>query len=131
MTKRRQGVSQGRTCLLSALAILLCSFFAASAAEAFPSFARHAGRDCGYCHTAFPKLNDTGRTYLFNGYRFEAEGEWKAVKDLQSMPVSFEVEVEGLYDNIKTAGDWAEASDLKVEEGEIIAGGAFGKDGRG
>ena len=114
-----------KTLMLLAIAVLL-----PSAAEAFPSFARHVGRDCGYCHTAFPKLNYTGRTYLFNGYRFEAEGEWKAVKDLQSMPVSFEVEVEGLYDNIKTAGDWAEASDLKVEEAEIIAGGAFGKDGR-
>ena len=130
MTKRRPGVSRGRTCLLSALTILLCSFFAASSAEAFPSFARHVGRDCGYCHTAFPKLNDTGRTYLANGYRFEAEGEWKDVKDLQSIPVSFEVEVEWLYDNIRTAGVWAEASDLKVEEAEVIAGGAFGREGR-
>lgn len=115
--------------LLKAL-MLLVAILLPSAAEAFPSFARHVGRDCGYCHTAFPKLNDTGRTFLFNGYRFEAEGEWKAVKDLQSAPVSFEIEVEGLYDNIKTAGVRAEASDLKVEEAEVIAGGAFGKDGR-
>lgn len=118
-----------RAFLLKTL-MLLVAVLLPSAAEAFPSFARQVGRDCGYCHTAFPKLNDTGRTYLFNGYRFEAEGEWKAVKDLQSMPVSFEVEVEGLYDNIKTAGVRAEASDLKVEEAEVIAGGAFGKGGR-
>lgn len=130
MTKRRPGVSRVRLSLLSALALLLCAFFAAPSAEAFPSFARHVGRDCGYCHTAFPKLNDTGRTYLANGYRFEAEAEWKDIKDLQSIPVSFEAEVEGLYDNIKTAGVWSEASDLKVEEAEVIAGGAFGKDGR-
>lgn len=110
--------------------MLFIAILLPSAAEAFPSFARQVGRDCGYCHTAFPKLNDTGRTFLFNGYRFEAEGEWKAVKDLQSMPVSFEVEVEGLYDNIKTAGVRAESSDLKVEEAEVIAAGAFGKDGR-
>lgn len=130
MTKRRQWVSRGRLSLLSALAVLLCAFFAASFAEAFPSFSRHVGRDCGYCHTAFPKLNDTGRTYLANGYRFEAEAEWKDIKDLQSIPISFEVEVEGLYDNIRTAGVWSEASDLKVEEAEVIAGGAFGKEGR-
>lgn len=116
--------------LLKTLMLLVIAVLLPSAAEAFPSFARHVGRDCGYCHTAFPKLNDTGRTFLFNGYRFEAEGEWKAVKDLQSAPVSFEVEVEGLYDNIKTAGDWVEASDLKVEEAEVIAAGAFGKEGR-
>lgn len=115
---------------LKTLMLLVIAVLLPSAAEALPSFARHVGRDCGYCHTAFPKLNDTGRTYLFNGYRFEAEGEWKAVKDLQSLPVSFEVEVEGLYDNIKTAGVRNEASDMKVEEAEVIAGGAFGKEGR-
>lgn len=118
-----------RAVLLKTLMLLVIAVLLPSAADAFPSFARQVGRDCGYCHTAFPKLNDTGRTYLFNGYRFEAEGEWKAVKD-QSMPVSFEVEVEGLYDNIKTAGVRNEASDLKVEEAEVIAGGAFGREGR-
>jgi hypothetical protein len=129
-TMRRPGFSQDRARLLKILALLVMALLLPSAAEAFPSFARHVGRDCGYCHTAFPKLNDTGRTYLFNGYRFEAEGEWRSVKDLQSMPVSFEVEVEGLYDNIKNSGVWAEASDLKVEEAEVIAAGAFGREGR-
>lgn len=127
---RRHVFSRFQACLLKILALLVIALLLPSAAEAFPSFARHVGRDCGYCHTAFPKLNDTGRTYLYNGYRFEAEGEWRSVKDLQSMPVSFEVEVEGLYDNIKTAGVWAEASDLKVEEAEVIAAGAFGREGR-
>lgn len=130
LTKRSRWPRSRREVFLVALAFSLVAFFSASPAEAYPSFARHVGRDCGYCHTAFPKLNDTGRTYLANGYRFEAEGEWRDVKDLQSMPVSFEVEVEGLYDNIRKAGDWAAASDLKVEEAEIIAGGAFGKQGR-
>lgn len=97
---------------------------------AFPHFARQVGRDCGYCHSAFPKLNDTGRTFLYNGYRFEAEGEWRSVKDLSSPPVSFEVEIEGIYNSVKRAGVRAEATDLKVEEAEIIAGGAFGGEGR-
>lgn len=127
---RSHGILKDLACLLKALSLLAVAVLLPSAADAFPSFSRQVGRDCSYCHTAFPKLNDTGRTYLFNGYRFEAEGEWRAVKDLQSMPVSFEVEVEGLYDNIKTAGVRTEASDLKVEEAEVMAGGAFGKDGR-
>mgnify|MGYP003465550750 CR=1 FL=1 len=130
MTKRRPWPLQSCESFLCALALALLAFFVPSSVEAYPSFARHVGRDCGYCHTAFPKLNDTGRTYLANGYRFEAEGEWKDIKDLQSIPVSFEVEVEGLYDNIRTAGVWSEASDLKVEEAEVIAGGAFGREGR-
>lgn len=130
MTKRLRWPLARREVFLAAVAFSLIAFFRVSPAEAHPSFARHVGRDCGYCHTAFPKLNDTGRTYLANGYRFEAEGEWREVKDLQSIPVSFEVEVEALYDNIRKAGDWAEASDLKVEEAEIMAGGAFGKQGR-
>lgn len=97
---------------------------------AFPFFTRQVGRDCTYCHTAFPRLNETGRTFRSNGYRFEAEGEWRDVKDITSVPVSFEVEVEALYDRIKTNGATAESSDMKVEEAEIIAGGAFGKTGR-
>lgn len=109
---------------------LLTFLILPSVAEAFPSFSRHVGRDCGYCHSAVPKLNDTGRTYLFNGYRFEAEGEWKAVKDIQQAPVSFEAEIEALYDNVRTAGVRSEASDLKVEEAEVIAASALGKEGR-
>lgn len=113
-----------------AILALLFVLVLPSAAGAFPSFSRHVGRDCGYCHSAIPKLNDTGRTYLFNGYRFEAEGEWKAVKDIQRAPVSFEVEVEGVYDNVRTSGVRNEASDLKVEEAEVIAASALGKEGR-
>src|SRR5512134_1290231 len=121
MTNYLQWPSRSRVLLPGALAFLLLFLLIPFSAEAHPSFARHVGRDCGYCHTAIPKLNDTGRTYLTNGYRFEAEGEWREVKDLQSIPVSFEVEVEGLYDNVKTAGVWSEASDIKVEEAEVIA----------
>lgn len=119
-----------RACLLIAFLFAIIAISLPSDAYAFPHFARQVGRDCGYCHSAFPKLNDTGRTFLYNGYRFEAEGEWRSVKDLSSPPVSFEVEVEGIYDSIKTAGVRNEASDLKVEEAEIIAGGALGSEGR-
>lgn len=121
---------RGQSLLLSVFAFALVVLSLPRAADAVPHFARQVGRDCGYCHNAFPKLNDTGRTFLFNGYRFEAEGEWRSVKDLSPPPVSFEVEVEGLYDNVKTAGVRSEASDIKVEEAEVMVGGAFGKEGR-
>lgn len=99
-------------------------------AEAFPFFSRQIGRDCTYCHTLFPKLNETGRIYRSNGYRFEGEGEWKEIKDITGIPASLEVEVEGIYNKIKTGGLRTETSDAKIEEVEISAGGAFGKSGK-
>lgn len=99
-------------------------------AGAFPFFSRQIGRDCTFCHALFPKLNEKGRTFRANGYRFEAEGEWKDVKDFSSLPASFEVEVEGIYNSVKTNGVRTESSDLKVEEAELAAGGAFGKNGK-
>lgn len=120
----------GGVVLLSALAFAFMALVMSTQAYAYPHFARQVGRDCSYCHSAFPKLNDTGRTFLYNGYRFEAEGEWKSVKDISSPPVSLEVEVEGIYDNLEKNGARVEKSDLKVEEAELIAGGALGKDGR-
>lgn len=112
------------------LAVAAAAALAPTGASAYPFFTRQVGRDCAFCHNAYPKLNDTGRTFLYNGYRFEAEGEWREVKDLSSVPVSFEVEIEGLYDDIRRASGWEESSDIVVEEAEVIAGGAFGKSGR-
>lgn len=121
---------RGRALLAGLTALALTAVFLPPSAEALPQFARQVGRDCGYCHNAVPRLNDAGRTFLFNGYRFEAEGEWRTVKDIVTPPVAFEVEVEGIYNNVRSAGGRVEESDFKVEEAEILAGGAFGKDGR-
>jgi len=74
-------------------------------------------------------LNEAGRVYRSNGYRFPAD-DWKDVKDWTNIPVSAEAEVEASYDNLKSGGTGTGASDLKVEELEITAGGAFGKTGR-
>ncbi|MBI5588425.1 MAG: hypothetical protein HY889_08700 [Deltaproteobacteria bacterium] len=101
----------------------------ASDSEAYPFFSRKVGRDCTYCHALFPRLNETGRVYRSNGYRFAVD-EWKEVKDWASVPLSAEVEVEGAYNRVKAAGVRTESSDLKIEEVEITAAGAFGKDGK-
>jgi len=39
-------------------------------AEAVPSFARKYKTDCSACHTAWPMLNATGRSFKENGYKF-------------------------------------------------------------
>ncbi|MDP2690061.1 MAG: hypothetical protein Q8P48_08120 [Deltaproteobacteria bacterium] len=95
-----------------------------------PFFARRIGRDCTYCHTLIPKLNETGRIFRSNGYRFIAEEDWQDVRDWQTIPVSVEVEVEGMYDRLKASGVVTETSDMKVEEVEIAAGGPMGRSGR-
>ena len=99
-------------------------------ASSMPHFARRIGRTCTYCHISFPKLNETGRTFRANGYRFADEEEWMAVKDLLTVPASLEVEVEGAYNRTRASGVKAEDSDLIVEEVELMGGGAFGKTGR-
>jgi len=38
--------------------------------QAVPSFARKHELNCSACHTAFPQLNATVRTFKENGYRF-------------------------------------------------------------
>ncbi|MEE8575410.1 MAG: hypothetical protein V3T30_08360, partial [Thermodesulfobacteriota bacterium] len=115
------------TFIFFALAVLLLP----GAAFAMPMFARQIGRKCTYCHSVFPKLNETGRIFKSNGYRFAEEGEWLKVKDIKTIPVAFEVEVEGIYNRTRMApGGWIDSSDMKVEELEVMAGGALGTSGR-
>jgi len=116
--------------IFAATAIFMLVFFSPGDSEAFPFFARQVGRDCTYCHSAFPKLNEKGRAFRSSGYRFDAEGEWKEVKDITSIPASFEMEVEGAYNRTRSGGVYTESSDMVIEEAEIIAGGAFGKTGK-
>jgi hypothetical protein len=37
-------------------------------AEANPSFARQTGRNCSFCHSGVPRLNDTGLAFKNNGF---------------------------------------------------------------
>lgn len=97
--------------------------------EAMPFFARQIGRDCTFCHTAFPKLNETGRIFRSNGYRFAEDEEWKDVKDLTTIPIAMEVEAEGIYNKDKKSGVETTSSDMKVAEVEISMGGPMGKTG--
>lgn len=67
--------------LLSASALAV----APRQAHAMPSFARKENLGCPVCHTAFPELNETGRAYKDNSYRFPGAKSGKAkttAKDL-------------------------------------------------
>lgn len=112
------------------LALFIFTLLIPVEASAVPAFARRVGRDCSYCHNLFPKLNETGRVWRANGLRFEAEGEWQKVKNLTTIPVSIEVEIESKYDETKASGIKSTSSDMLIEEVEIISGGAFGNTGR-
>ncbi|MDO8427060.1 MAG: hypothetical protein Q7T24_06065 [Deltaproteobacteria bacterium] len=111
-------------------AVFLLSFISPPDALSVPMFSRQIGRDCTFCHRLFPKLNETGRTFRANGYRLAGEGEWRDVRDWETIPASFEIEVEGAYDRVKSGGIRTESSDLKIEEAELFAGGAMGKTGK-
>jgi hypothetical protein len=37
-------------------------------AEANPNFARQTGRNCSFCHSGVPRLNDTGVAFKNNGF---------------------------------------------------------------
>ncbi len=94
-------------------------------ASAAPFFARQVGRNCSYCHTLVPKLNEKGRTFLANGYRFEAEESWNDVKDMTTIPLSLEVKAAATLNEAKTSVKETRSSNLSVEEVEIFGGGVL------
>lgn len=101
-------------------------------ADAIPTFARQVGKDCTLCHSAFPKLTETGRIFRANGFRFAEDGEWKEAKDIPSIPLSMEVEVEGMINNDedKNGETKRQESDILVEELAFFAGTPIGKTGK-
>jgi hypothetical protein len=120
--------------LLGLLGFFLWGIFLPPDSEAMPFFSRKIGKTCTFCHIAFPKLNETGRIFRSNGYRFAENvdsGEWKDVKSWATLPLSLEVEVEGEWNSTTDpVGVKKKESDLKVEEVEIMTGGTVGKTGR-
>ncbi len=112
------------------LVVFLLTPLMASESFAMPMFAKRIGRDCSYCHVAFPKLNETGRIFKSNGFRFAEEEEWEELKDMGALPLAMEVEIEGEFNDTKAAGVKTEESDMKIEEVEILAGAVLGKEGK-
>ena len=55
---------------LVAALIALALIFLPLKAEATPNFARQTGRNCNFCHSGVPRLNDTGLAFKNNGFIF-------------------------------------------------------------
>lgn len=71
--------------------LLAVSFtLAAFTAEAVPSFAKNEGKNCSYCHNAWPQLNHKGRTYKELGYRLPDRETltFKEISEERSFPIS-------------------------------------------
>jgi hypothetical protein len=99
-------------------------------AEAIPAFSRQTGKSCSTCHSAFPKLNQTGQNFRTNGFRFPEDKEWNDVQDLKHVPLSAEIEVEAEFNKTRGKGAKAQETLLKIDEIELMAGTPLGKEGR-
>jgi len=62
--------------LLASMGLVLGS----SPAEALPAYARKHQVACSLCHSAWPLLNETGRTFKESGYRFDRNPDPKALE---------------------------------------------------
>ncbi len=105
------------------------SLFFDAPAMAYPFFAGQIGRDCAFCHSLFPRLNEEGRVFRSKGFRFDGEAMPRSM-DAMTPPLSIEAEVEGFYKKEGSGADEAESSDVIIEELELIMAGAFGQGGR-
>ncbi len=60
----------GGNVMKNILVILFLFGFFWQSAQAIPAFSRKHDTQCTACHSAWPSLNDMGRSYKENGYRF-------------------------------------------------------------
>jgi hypothetical protein len=61
--------------LRSALALAVALILAMPTAEASPKFARETGKNCRFCHSGPPRLNDTGLAFKNDGFRLPNSSE--------------------------------------------------------
>jgi hypothetical protein len=70
---------------LSASPLAVALVLTAPNAEATPKFARETGKNCSFCHSGPPRLNDTGVAFKNDGFRFPNSNEAPA-KDHKEAP---------------------------------------------
>jgi hypothetical protein len=69
------------------VAPLIALAFLTPKAEATRNFARQTGRNCNFCHSGVPRLNDTGLAFKNNGFLFPNSNK-PAEKDRKDTPPS-------------------------------------------
>ncbi len=84
---------------LTTLSLLL----SATQLHATPNFAREYGVSCSTCHTMVPTLNETGESFLRNGFRFSSEDTPTLQKIInpkkeESRPIPLAVMLNANYD---------------------------------
>ena len=113
------------------VSVLIASSFALASftAEAVPSFGRETGKNCSYCHNAWPQLNTKGRSFKELGYRLPDRDlmSFKEIAEEGHIPVSAVI-VARPYDK-KDSQD--EANMRALHEVEVIVAGAAGKNWSG
>ena len=116
--------------LLSSSVSALMTMIVPNEAKAIPAFSRQTGESCSTCHTAFPKLNQTGQNFRTNGFRFPEDKEWFDIQDMKHVPISGEVEVEAEFNKEHGVGAGGQETLLKIDEVALLAGAPIGKEGR-
>lgn len=65
--------------------LLLSSFFLAMKSEAIPTFARKYKTSCSTCHYAFARLNNFGKAFQNNGFRYPGDDKDFAKEEAVSL----------------------------------------------
>ena len=119
-----------RSSTLRDAAAVLAVLVAASPASATPQFARAVDRSCTACHVLPPKLNDAGRAFVANGYRWiepatdpsQVPGEATVDGVTPTDTVPFAAWLTTRYEDRGGGGP----SDVFLPKVELISGGAIG-----
>ena len=117
--------------IINIVSVLLASSFAIASftAEAVPSFARETGKNCSYCHNAWPQLNKKGRSFKELGYRLPDRDlmSYKDIAEEGHIPISAVI-VARPYDKKDSNEDFNMRA---LHEVEVIVAGAAGKNWSG
>jgi len=106
--------------------VFLCVSLTPEDSNAIPAFARKYQFNCSNCHLAWPQLNQMGRTFKENGYKFPGNEKTEAISDFlqwdKHIPISAII-VSQPYDEQK--------SDVKkvraLHEAELVVAGLLYK----
>ena len=83
--RKFKSVLLGRAFVTAPIALAL--IFCTPKAGATPTFARQTGRNCSFCHSGVPRLNDTGLAFKNNGFLFPNSNK-PAEEDRKDTPPS-------------------------------------------
>jgi hypothetical protein len=112
--------------ILIAAMVFLCVSLTPEESNAIPAFARKYQFNCSNCHLAWPQLNQMGRTFKENGYKFPGNEKTEVISDFlqwdKNIPISAMI-VSQPYDEQKSDVRKVRA----LHEAELIVAGLLYK----